>query len=121
MVSAFRNIMGRLIEIQDLDALPSDLTLRVGDALWFAATGGRVRQSDEQVNSVEEEAVQLLGIFLQSVVGTNGQILSPMGSPNAVLFLARSSGQAKIDIVTGDPWRDAPTVTLNVIVETGPA
>lgn len=113
--------MGRLIEVQDIDVLPPDVTLRVGDALCFAATGGRVHQSEERQLNDAEEVVQLLGIFLQSVIGTNGQIISPMGSPNNVLFLARRPGSVRIDVVTGDPWRNPRAITLNIIVKTNSA
>jgi hypothetical protein len=109
--------MARLIEVQDIDVLPPDITLQVGDVLWFAATGGHLHQSEERQPDDAEEVVQLLGIFLQSVIGTNGQILSPMGSPNNVLFLARRPGCVRIDVITGDPWRDPQVVTLKIIVE----
>lgn len=109
--------MSRLIEVQNTDALPPTLTVQVGDALWFAATGGRVRRDEDEINE-PAEAVQLLGVFLQSVVGTDGQILSPMGPPNNVIFLARRTGRARIDIISGDPWRGEPqTITLDVVVE----
>lgn len=32
--------MGRLIEVQDVDAVPVRLTLRVGDVLWVAVIRG---------------------------------------------------------------------------------
>ena len=100
--------MGRLIEIQAEQSLPPTLAVRVGDLLMIEASGGHVRSG--------VEAVELLGIFLRSVMGDNQQVLSPMGVPNAVMFIARRPGSAKIDIVTGDPWHDPKTVVLELIV-----
>lgn len=108
--------MSRLIEIQDLDALPPALKVQSGDVLWFAATGGRAGPSDGKMNE-SADVVSLLGIYMQCVIGTNGQVLSPLGSPNTVLFLARQSGRARIEVVTGDPWHEPRTISLDVIVE----
>ncbi len=108
--------MGRLIEIQDVESLPPQLTLKVGDVLWFAASGGRVRGgSDHRAGAAA--VVQLVGTFVQSVLGAAGQIVSPAGPPNAVLFLASHAGRAIIDIVSGDPWNSPRTTTLEVTVE----
>ena len=101
--------MGRLIEVQQEQGFPSRLTIQVGDVLVFGATGGHVRSS--------ADVVEILGPFLPGVVGDNGQILSPMGAPNAVLFLARRPGRAMIDVVTGDPWHAPQTTTLDITVE----
>ena len=108
--------MGRLIEVQDVDGLPSEVTLRVGDALWFAASGGRVRGGGT-TEAATSDAVQMLGPFQQGVMGPAGQLLTPAGPPNAVLFLARAPGRAEIEIVTGDPWRGSSKTMLHVTVE----
>jgi hypothetical protein len=100
--------MGRLIEIQQVQGLPQGVTLRVGDALYFAATGGHVR--------VGADVVEIVGPFLPGVLRENGEILSPMGAPNAVLFLARRPGRATIDVVTGDPWHAPQTTPLEITV-----
>lgn len=103
--------MSRLIEIQpSAQDMPGDMTVGVGDLLRFAASGGRVR---------EGAAVELVGIFVESVLGTNGSVLAPMGSPNTVLFRARTPGRSAIDIVTGDPWRSPATRSMTVVVESG--
>jgi hypothetical protein len=101
--------MGRLIEVQQVQGLPPRVTLRVGDALYFAATGGHVQ--------VGADVVEIVGPFLPGVLRENGEILSPMGAPNAVLFLARRPGRATIDVVTGDPWRAPRTTPLEITVE----
>lgn len=102
--------MGRLIEIQHAqDPLPTSLTIRVGDVLVFGATGGHVHSGPE--------VVEILGPFLPGVLGDNGQVLSPMSAPNTVLFIARCSGRATIDVVTGEPWRSPKTTTVNITVE----
>jgi len=101
--------MGQLIEVQHAQDLPTRLTLTVGDVLIFRATGGHVHSG--------AEVVEILGPFVRGVVGDNGQIISPMGAPNRILFLARHPGQATIDVVTGDPWRAPDTTALILTVE----
>jgi hypothetical protein len=101
--------MGRLIEVQNVQALPPSLTLRVGDLLIFGATGGHVQSG--------ADVVEILGPFFPGVMGNNGKILSPMGAPNAVMFLTRRPGRATIDVVTGDPWYASQITTLEMIVE----
>ena len=101
--------MGRLIEIQHAQGFPASLTIEPGDMLLFDATGGHVLSG--------EGVVEFLGPFLPGVVGDNGQILSPMGTPNTVLFFARRLGRATIDVVTGNPWGAFETTTLDIIVE----
>src|SRR4249919_1264090 len=64
--------VSRLIDIQPLaQDLPADLTVGVGDLLRFAASGGHVR---------EGAAVEIVGIFVESVLGTDGRVITPMGS-----------------------------------------
>lgn len=101
--------MGRLIEVQHTQALPPSLTLRVGDLLIFAATGGHVQSG--------ADVVEILGPFLPGLLGDNGEILSPMGAPNAVMFLARRLGRATIKVVTGDPWYTSEITVLDIIVK----
>ena len=101
--------MVRLIEIQAAQGLPSSLEVRAGDLLVFAASGGHVHSG--------AESVELLGAFLKSVLGDNRQVLSPLGAPNAVVFLARRSGSAKIDVITSAPWHGPRTVLLLVTVK----
>lgn len=102
--------MGRLIEIQPaLQPLPSRVTVRVGDMLTIAATGGDC-QSDEA-------PVECLGTFLSSVVGDDGQVFTPAGPPNTVLFLARRPGTATLRIVIGDPLGTPQSRWLDVRVE----
>lgn len=100
--------MGRLIEIEQAEELPPGLNIRVGDLLRFWASGGRVRSG--------AEAVEMLGPFLTGVVGANNELLSPLGAPNVVLFLARRPGEAVVEIVTGDPWHAARTTILKLSV-----
>ena len=101
--------MGRLIEIQHGQGFPPSLTLKVGDMLVFGATGGHIQSG--------VDILEFFGPFLPGVVGDNGQILSPMGAPNTILFLARSPGRAIIELVTGDPWHAPQTNTLDIAVE----
>ncbi|WP_328524042.1 hypothetical protein [Kribbella sp. NBC_00359] len=101
--------MSRLIEIQPASQdLSTDLTVAVGDVLQFAASGGHVR---------EGAAVEIVGIFVVSVLGTDGRVLTPAGPPNAVLFHAGKPGRAAIDVVIGDPWRSSVSRIVTVVVE----
>ncbi len=105
--------MARLIEIQAGQDLADPLVVHVGDLLLFDASGGCVRSG--------AEGVELLGAFLRSVVGSHGEVLSPMGSPNAVGFLARRPGPATIEVITGDPWHGSTPLLLRLLVtQAGP-
>jgi hypothetical protein len=100
--------MPRLIEVQQ-DQLDSAVqNIAVGDVLLFHAGGGRVRAG--------KEVVELLGAFMTAVVGTNGEVLEPLGSPNTVLFRALSSGEAKISVTIGDPFYDSKKIEFRIRV-----
>ena len=104
--------MARLIEVEDVRACPPGLTIGVGDVLLFHATGGHVRSGGG--------AVELLGPYVQAVVGTDGQVLTPMGPPNAVLLRARGPcAGAEVGLIIGEPFRRVEEVT--VVVSGGPA
>jgi hypothetical protein len=101
--------VSRYIDIRpDEEGLPSELVLTVGDVVRFAATGGHVRSGT---------GVELLGILNDSVVGTDGSVLTPLGPPGAVLFRAESAGRAVVDVVSGDPFRSPVTRSVVVRVE----
>ena len=101
--------MSRLIQILPVPReLPASLTLSVGDAMLFAASGGHV---------LDGVAVELFGSFVESVLGTDGQVYTPMGAANAVLFFAREAGEAVIDVVTGDPWLSPASQRMIVVVQ----
>jgi hypothetical protein len=102
--------MGRLIELHDAPELPASLTVGLGDVLRFGASGGRVRSG--------KDVVEMLGPFMPAVLGTNGEILSPMGVPNTLLCVARRSGTAVVEIVGGFPWRESETAVVEIKVET---
>ncbi|KAI9747320.1 MAG: hypothetical protein M1835_002148 [Candelina submexicana] len=97
------------VEVAHGQGFPPSLTLKVGDMLVFWATGGHIQSG--------VDILEFFGPFLPGVVGDNGQILSPMGAPNTILFLARSPGRAIIKLVTGDPWHAPQTNTLDIAVE----
>lgn len=101
--------MGRLIEVQQVHRCPRSLTLRAGDVLAVTATGGRVRSGTR--------VIEMLGPFVPAVLAESGQILSPAGTPNAVMFVARREGRSAVDVVTGEPWGVARTTTLDLLVE----
>jgi hypothetical protein len=100
--------MGRLIEVQDVGGCPSPLTIHPGDVLLFRAAGGRVHSG----NDVVEE----LGAFLTAVIGDNGSVLTPEGPPNAVLFRAHRSGDARIEIISGAAFHAPQRRALDVRV-----
>ncbi|MGY1640619.1 hypothetical protein ACI782_05725 [Geodermatophilus sp. SYSU D00703] len=102
--------MSRYIDVRpDEEGMPSELVIAVGDVVRFAATGGRIRSGS---------GVELLGVFSESVVGTDGSILTPLGAPGTVLIRARSPGLTLVDVVSGDPFRSP--VTRSVAVRVGP-
>jgi hypothetical protein len=100
--------MARLIEIEHVQKVHSNLTLEVGDVVLFKATGGHVQSG--------AEAVEMVGMFNPAVVGDNGRIFSPLGAPNTVLFRALRAGMAVVDVVTGDPWGPRQVTVLNITV-----
>jgi hypothetical protein len=101
--------VGRYIDIRpDEEGLPTELVLAVGDVVRVAATGGGLRTGT---------GVELLGILTESVVGTDGCVLTPLGPPGAVLFRAREPGHAVLDLVSGDPFGEPLTRSLVVRVE----
>jgi hypothetical protein len=101
--------MARLIEIQRWQDIPGHLTVKRGDVLLFRATGGYVKSGTETVAT--------LGHFVSGVLANNGELLFPAGTPDTVLFQARERGRATIGVVTGDPFREPRTTTLDITVE----
>src|SRR5262245_36470719 len=101
--------MGRLIHVPRASACPSHLTVNVGDAVLFTATGIRVRSG--------ADVVTIVGPFAPGVIGDDGRVLSPAGPPNAVMVVARQAGQAAIDVIAGDPWHATQTTSLSLTVE----
>jgi hypothetical protein len=101
--------VGRYIDIRpDQEGLPAELALTVGDVVRVAATGGHVRSGS---------GVELLGILAESVVGTDGTVLTPLGPPGVVLFRALEPGHAVVDVVTGNPFGSPVTRSIAVRIE----
>lgn len=84
------------------------LHVRVGDLLLFGATGGRVLEGGT--------TVELVGVFSPGVVSDDGRLLSPAGPPTSALFRALQSGQARIEVIRGDPWQATPETRQIAIV-----
>jgi len=101
--------MARLIEIQEAQHCPSPLIIHVDDVLLLHATGASVQSGSG--------SLQLIGPLLSAVLGDNGQIFTPEGGPNTVLFRALKIGEAQVDIVHGDPWHSPRIVSITVRVE----
>jgi hypothetical protein len=102
--------MPRLIDVLSLQSLPSTVSLWAGDLLLVRATGGAVIAGGT--------AVETLGAFNAAALAPDGSVLAAMGGPDAVLFLARASGRAQIEVVRGDPWHGPRQVTIfDVTVE----
>src|SRR5262245_12747484 len=100
--------MGRLIQVDDPQQCQSPLEVLVGDLLFFRASGGRVSSGGSMV--------ELIGPLMEAVVGTNGMVVAPMGSPNVVLFRVLRPGKAGVEVVTGDPWTSSATTQLELTV-----
>ncbi len=81
----------------------------MGDVLVFQATGARISDC--------ASALEILGPFVSAVVGSNGAVLAPMGSPNTVLVRACGPGQASLELFTGDPFHDRRTTTLHITID----
>ncbi|RXG85083.1 hypothetical protein EAS61_37015 [Bradyrhizobium zhanjiangense] len=92
--------MARLVEIQACQTLPPVLHVRVGDVLMFGASGGHILEG--------ETTVELLGVLSTGVLSDDGQPLSPVGPPTNTLFRAVQIGQARIEVIRGDPWQATP-------------
>jgi hypothetical protein len=92
--------LAHLVEIQACQDLPPVLHVRVGDLLMFGASGGRLLEG--------EKTAELLGVFSTSVLSDDGRVLSPAGPPTTALFRALQSGQARIEVIRGDPWQAVP-------------
>ena len=102
--------MARLIEVQDVRACPPRLTIEVGDVLLVRAAGGRVRSGGD--------AVEMLGPYVEAVVGTNDQILAPMGPPNTLLIRARAAcAGAEVGLFIGEVFHRVEEVTVVLTVE----
>jgi hypothetical protein len=100
--------MARLIEVPDVALCRSPLIIQVGDALLFHGMGGHVRSGGD--------AIEMLGPFVQAIVGENGGVLTPSGPPNTVVYRARRTGPATIEIVTGN-FNSPITTSLQVEIE----
>src|ERR1700675_771513 len=100
--------MARLIEVTLGAACPEKLTIDVGDVLTFSAIGGRV--------CTGANTLELLGPFLPGIATGSGEVLSPAGLPNTVMFLARRAGQASIEVFVGDLSQAPHIFTLGIIV-----
>jgi hypothetical protein len=90
------------------DGVPTELVLGIGDVVRFAATGCRI---------VAGGAVEVVGILTESVLGTDGSILSPAGVPGTVLLRAREVGAATVEVFTGDPFGSSVRHEVAVLVE----
>jgi hypothetical protein len=100
--------MSRLIEMQHVQNCLAPLAIRVGDLLLIQASGGRIQSGS---------SVELWGPYLPAVAAATGEIVTAMGSPNAILVRAREPGSAVMEVFTGDPWRETRTTTLRITAE----
>jgi hypothetical protein len=100
--------MPRLIEIPKAEDGPPSLTIAVGDCLLFRASGGRIAQGGP--------CVELCGPFFPAFVAPSGEVISPQGSPDSVLVLARAPGPATLEIFRGDAWRGSHKITVAITV-----
>ncbi|MBM5817384.1 MAG: hypothetical protein FJ083_12605 [Cyanobacteria bacterium K_Offshore_surface_m2_239] len=100
--------MARLITIEAPETLPPRLEVHPGDLLVVEACGAQQWEG--------EAVATLLGVFTRGVVGLHQQVLTPAGPPNAVAILAVAPGVARLELVTGDPWRSVRRVPFELIV-----
>ena len=104
-----RDDMARLLEIEDAGACPSPLVVRAGDVLLLRAAGARILSGADDI--------ELLGPFVTAVLGSNGEVLSPIGPPGAVLVVTRRLCRASIVATTGDPFHATQSIELTIVVK----
>ncbi len=63
------------------------------------------------------ESVEIIGVFVTSVIGDDGNIYTPMGPPNVVMFRALALGLSTIEIFTGDPFHSSQAVEVVIDVK----
>ena len=100
--------MARLIEVLDLDAVPSSLTLSIDDVLLLHAAGARVVSG--------ADSVELLGPYVPALVTGAREVLSPSGLPSTVLVRARRPGIASIAIIRGNSFPAPQAVEIEISV-----
>lgn len=98
--------MSRLIDIGTEPA--SELTVRVGDVLSFAASGGRVEEGDL--------AIEALGAFQPAVVATNGEVMSPQTPATTMLFRATATGRARLSLFSSLDWAAPTARSVEIVV-----
>src|SRR3954466_4876832 len=99
--------MARLIEVQRPEDCPSPLAVSSGDVLLFRASGVRIVAGGSSVES--------WGPLIGAVLAKTGEVLAPMGSPDAVLIRAASPGRATMEVLTGDPWGGPQSATRLIL------
>ncbi len=93
-----------------MNALPSLLTIHIGDVLVVRASGGSIVTG--------EARIERLGPFMTGLpIGNSNEMLAPMGSPNTIMFLARSTGPATIEVATGDPYFNPQFTRVEIQVD----
>jgi hypothetical protein len=99
--------MAQFIEADS--TLPSQVRMARNDVLLVRAFGGQIDSG--------RNVVEVLGPMTSAVLQTTGSALSPEGTPNAVMFIARDYGTAKANVVFGDPWYSPQKVEFEIVVE----
>lgn len=99
--------MARLIEVGT--ELPQRLTVRVGDVLNFAASGGAVETG--------AEVIEAIGPFAPAIVGLEGRTVHAESPPTSVLFRAQAPGRARLAVFTGFGSRTPGRATIEILVE----
>jgi hypothetical protein len=101
--------MAKLIEVTLARDAPAHVVIGVGDVLLCNASGGIIRAG--------ADVLEKLGPFSRATIGPDGTLLSPEGPPSKVMFHARASGSAVIELISGDPWQKPLRTVVNVLVE----
>src|SRR5438445_13863619 len=98
-----------LIEVDTTESFPETLQLSVGDCLSINASGASVEQGSENL--------ELFGPLVETVLGSNGEMLTPCGLPNRILFLAREQGRAKAIVTKAAGFQSATVTHITVLIE----
>lgn len=91
------------------EELPQSLTVKVGDVLNFAASGGAVEAG--------EEVIEAIGPFAPAIVGLEGRTVTAESPPTSVLFRAQARGRARLALFTGFGSRTPGRATIEILVE----
>lgn len=101
--------MPRLVDLR-ADPVGDRLELEPGDLVLLPAAGAQV---------IAGSAIELLGVHTNATPLPDGRVLAPEGAPDVVTLSALMPGQARVRLMTGDPFGGAVPHELSIVVQGG--